>query len=71
VRKPLGKLLSRKLDSAVLQSSTSGVGMPKGTFVIAQFNTSFENMKSARETVTFQKEADGAWRAAGYFIKPD
>ena len=59
VRTPLGKLGSRKLDSAALQSSTTGVGMPKGTFVIAQFTTSFANLKYARETVTFEKEADG------------
>ena len=44
--------------------------MVKGDFVIAQFDSSFENMKYARETVTFEKEADGTWRAAGYYIKP-
>ncbi len=72
VRKPLGKLLARKLDSALLQSGQTTVGTAglAGTYVIAQFDTSFENMKYARETVTFEKEGDGAWRAAGYFIKP-
>ena len=70
VRTPLGKLESRKLASAALQSSTTGIGMPKGAFVVAQFDTSFDNLKAARETVTFVKEADGAWRAAGYYIKP-
>jgi hypothetical protein len=43
---------------------------PKGTFIVAQFETSFENMKFARETVCFEKETDGTWHAAGYFIKP-
>jgi hypothetical protein len=38
--------------------------------VIAQFTSSFDNLQSARETVTFEKQADGSWRAAGYFIKP-
>ena len=69
VRTPLGKKLDRKLASAVYQSGQLGVGL-NGTYVIAQYDTSFENMKYARETVTFEKEADGAWRAAGYFIKP-
>jgi hypothetical protein len=72
VRKPLGKLIERKLASAAYQSgvnSTSATAL-KGTYVIAQFDTSFENMKYARETVTFSKEADGTWRAAGYYIKP-
>jgi len=72
VRTPLGKLLSRKLASSDYQSGKAalGAGGLNGTYVIAQFDTSFENMKYARETVTFEKEADGAWRAAGYFIKP-
>ncbi len=72
VRTPLGKLVSRKLASSDYQSgqASAGTGALNGTFVIAQFDTSFENMKYARETVTFQKEADGSWRAAGYYIKP-
>jgi hypothetical protein len=71
VRQPLGKLVSRQLASSLLQTSTGASGMPKGTFVIAQFSSSFENLKSALETVTFKKESDGTWRAAGYYIKPD
>jgi hypothetical protein len=72
VRAPDGKVLERKLASAVYQS---GVPMPSGQmlpgqFVIAQFDSSFENLKYARETVTFEKEADGVWRASGYYIKP-
>jgi beta-lactamase regulating signal transducer with metallopeptidase domain len=73
VRKPLGACKSRKLGSALLQD---GVPLPdgkilEGLFVIAQFRTSFENLVSAIETVTFEREKDGAWRASGYFIKPD
>jgi hypothetical protein len=34
-----------------------------------QFDTSFENKKSAVETVTFMREKDGTWKAAGYYIK--
>jgi beta-lactamase regulating signal transducer with metallopeptidase domain len=72
VRTPLGKMLSRNLDSAVEQTAVPKPNgdLIKGDWVIAQFNSSFENFKSARETVTFEKEADGSWRAAGYFIKP-
>ena len=72
VRTPLGKSLARQLASAAYQTVVPkpGVVMEKGDFVIAQFDSSFENLKYARETVTFEKEADGAWRAAGYFIKP-
>jgi ribosomal protein S17E len=34
-----------------------------------RFDTSFENKKSAVETVTFMQEKDGKWKAAGYYIK--
>jgi beta-lactamase regulating signal transducer with metallopeptidase domain len=71
VRAPLGKSLTRKQVSAALQIVPPKPGGPQGgTYVIAQFDSSFENMKYARETVTFQKEDDGTWRAAGYYIKP-
>jgi beta-lactamase regulating signal transducer with metallopeptidase domain len=71
-RAPLGKLIARKLASAAYLSREAnlGTGAPASIYVIAQYDTSFENMKYARETVTFEKEADGVWRAAGYYIKP-
>jgi beta-lactamase regulating signal transducer with metallopeptidase domain len=71
VRAPLGALESRKLVSASYQSDIllpSGKTM-KGEFVMAQFETSFANMKYAVETVSFEKQ-DSTWKAAGYFIKP-
>jgi beta-lactamase regulating signal transducer with metallopeptidase domain len=57
VRTPLGKCLNRKLASAMEQTDVPG-GTPKGDFVIAQFNSSFENLKYAIETVTFEKAPD-------------
>lgn len=71
VRKPLGKCTSRKLASAFEQKDIpkpDGTTL-KGDFVIAQFESSFENLKFAVETVTFEKQ-DGAWKASGYFVKP-
>ena len=68
VRTPLGKCLGRKLASSVEQQDPSATA--KGDFVIAQFDSSFENLKYAIETVTFQKAPDGSWKAAGYYIKP-
>jgi hypothetical protein len=66
-RKPLGKLVSRKLAQS--QDAQSLPGAPDGNYVVMQFNTSFENKKSAVETVTFMQEKDGKWKAAGYYIK--
>ena len=66
-RKPLGKLLSRKLTKA--QNATSLPGAPDGNYVVMQFDSSFANKKQAVETVTFMQEKDGKWKAAGYYIK--
>jgi hypothetical protein len=70
-RAPLGACTSRKLASAMRQTEVPGpAGMIKGDFVIAQFNTSFQNLAYAIETVTFEKGSDGAWKADGYYIRP-
>jgi len=66
-RKPLGKLISRKL--AKTQNARSLPGAPDGNYVVMQFATGFENKKDAVETVTFLREKDGKWKAAGYYIK--
>jgi uncharacterized protein DUF4019 len=66
-RRPLGKLLARKL--AKTQSATSLPGAPDGNYLVMQFDTSFENKKSAVELVTFMREKSGDWKAAGYYIK--
>ena len=66
-RKPLGKLVSRKIVKA--QESSSLPGAPDGRYVVMSFKTAFKQKKSAIETVTFMFENDGRWRAAGYFIK--
>jgi hypothetical protein len=66
-RRPLGKLLARTLVKT--QSATSLPGAPDGNYLVMQFDTSFENKKAAVELVTFVREKDGSWRAAGYYIK--
>lgn len=67
VRHPLGQKLSRSLKSK--QYHTSLPGAPDGEYVVIQFNTSFENKRSAIETVTPMKDRDGQWRVSGYYIK--
>jgi hypothetical protein len=67
VRAPLGKLVSRKLLSKTPMSSLPGA--PDGEYLVIQFETSFQNKKSAVETITPMKEKDGKWRASGYYIK--
>ena len=66
-RQPLGKLIVRQLKATYYTTSTPGA--PDGEYVIIQYNSSFENKKSAVETVTPMLEQDGKWRVSGYYIK--
>jgi hypothetical protein len=67
MRKPLGKLASRKVKTAVYKTSLPGA--PDGEYVMMQFDSSFANKNSAVETVTDVLGRDGKWRAVGYFIR--
>lgn len=66
-RRPLGNVLSRKLMSATYTAELPGA--PDGQYVVIQYETSFENKKSAVETITPMLEKDGQWRVSGYFIR--
>ena len=71
VRTPLGKCTGRTVGSASRQTDLpSPKGPAKGDFIVAQFDTSFEGLKYAVETVTFSKTPDGGWKASGYYVKP-
>ena len=65
-RKPFGKLVSRRNKSADYKTSLPGV--PDGEYVVTVFNTSFENKKKGKETVTAIFE-NNEWKVVGYFIK--
>jgi hypothetical protein len=66
-RQPLGKLISRKMLTKSYKTSLPGA--PDGEYVVIQFGTSFENKKTAIETVTPMLDKDGKWRVSGYYIK--
>lgn len=65
-RVPLGKKLSRTVKSSTY--STTLPGAPDGKYVVIQFSSSFENKKTAVETVTPMLDTDGKWRVSGYYI---
>ena len=67
VRRPLGKNLSRERASATYLTSLPGA--PDGEYVVIRFLSSFENKKSAVETVTPMRDEDGEWRVSGYYIR--
>ncbi|MGA2093772.1 MAG: DUF4019 domain-containing protein [Sedimentisphaerales bacterium] len=66
-RKPLGKVLSRKVQNSTY--TTTLPGAPDGQYVVIQFETSFENKQNAVETITPMLEPDGQWRVSGYYIR--
>jgi serine/threonine protein kinase/tetratricopeptide (TPR) repeat protein len=64
IRRPLGKVLSRKLSSTKIISG--------GTYWGAKFifTTVFDGLPVATETVTFARQLNGEWKAIGYLIRP-
>ena len=66
-RRSLGRVVSRKLKSK--QYTKTLPGAPDGEYVVIQYETSFENKKSAVETITPMLDKDGKWRTSGYYIK--
>ena len=66
-RAPLGKLKSRDLVAATPAKSLPGV--PDGDYVVIQYHAVFEFKADATETVTPQRDAEGRWRVAGYYIQ--
>ncbi len=64
---PLGKLQTRRLDTA--KYTTILPGVPAGDYVVLLFESSFEHKAVAQETVIVSREKDKVWRVAGYYIK--
>lgn len=67
VRKPFGKLVSRKV--AKQGHYTSLPGAPDGNYYVIQYTSKFDNKAKAIETITTVKNEDGVWDVSGYFIK--
>jgi hypothetical protein len=65
-RRPLGKVLSRKIKSK--EYVTAIPGAPEGEYVILEYETSFENQESAREILYSVFDLDGTWRISGYYL---
>ena len=65
VRSPLGKAIERKVKTSSQRHTLPGA--PDGEYVVVDLETSFQNKKTALETVTVQKSGD-RWQVVGYFI---
>ena len=62
-RKPLGKLLERKL-LYVTESSDERLGK----YLIVQYQSLFENNKSKGEAISVIKDSENGWKILGYTI---
>ena len=67
VRKPLGKLKSRKLVHAEYIKSLKGV--PDQAGAILEYKSSFENRAAVVETFGMMREKDGTWRVGNYLTR--
>lgn len=67
VRRPLGKLLSRRLRETIFEEGFPGA--PGGRHVVITFETALERHGAAVETLVAVLEGDGLWRVAGYCIQ--
>jgi hypothetical protein len=66
-RRPLGKVQSRKLLTAVYVSDLPD--SPRGEYVLLDYEVAFETDVPIREVIIPFLAADGEWRVAGYSLK--
>jgi hypothetical protein len=66
-RKPLGKVRSRKLLTAVYVSDLPD--SPRGEYVLLDYEVAFETDLPIREIIIPYLAEDGEWRVAGYSLK--
>lgn len=64
LRKPLGKLISRKLVEQ--RPAKNPKGLPAGDYMVIYFKTVYANRHEANELVTLVKSDDGVWRVLTY-----
>lgn len=67
VRKPLGQVQSRKLESATHHTELPGA--PKGDYYVIHYQTKLADGSEMTETIVPMLE-NGQWKVSGYFIKP-
>jgi len=68
-RSPLGKESSRTVADKAYAKDPQNAS--PGEYVQAHFHASFENAKSATETIILKKQPDGSWKVGQYTVNPD
>jgi hypothetical protein len=67
LRKPLGKLLSRNLESNDYPPSLPNA--PDGEYMMLQFSSSFKNKKATNEALLLFLDNNGKWQVCGYSVQ--
>jgi hypothetical protein len=67
-RAPLGALEQRTIFETTFDKTLPGGG-PPGEFALVMYRTVFTRKTDSIETVTLERERDGAWRVIGYYIR--
>lgn len=65
-RKKLGRVKSRTLKDQ--KPAWDPHGLPKGPYMVVEYNTSFENAPDSGELLTMRKGSDGKWRVLTYQV---
>ncbi|HVF63295.1 MAG TPA: DUF4019 domain-containing protein [Casimicrobiaceae bacterium] len=67
-RKPRGAVVQRALAGTRFESRAPGSSI-EGEFAFLAYRTSFDKVAGITETITLERESDGAWRVVGYSIR--
>lgn len=65
-RKKLGKVNSRTLKRQL--PAWDPKGLPKGPYMVVEYNTDFENAHGSGELLTLRRGTDGKWRVLTYQV---
>ena len=62
-----GPLINRRMRTATFTRTLPGA--PDGEYVIMQFDSRFDRQALITEMVVSEREKDGSWKVAGYWLK--
>lgn len=65
-RKPLGKVKARTVKKQL--PAWDPEGLPKGAYMVVEYNTSFENAPNSGELLTLMQERNGTWKVLTYQV---
>lgn len=67
MRQPLGSVMSRELLEQRIAENPKG--LPKGSYMVLFYKTSFSNRPEANELLTLQQQNNGQWKVLTYHVR--